>query len=461
MRKLSLLSLMTVLAMLAAFVACQGPVPTAPSSPESPGETAPALVKPTLDDPLWTALQDSLYVTDPAVISEMQAKTKAYLDNPPPNAEQAYHWSDLSQEQKDYYVQCATKPFMVYSVTFGTTPDKYQATVKGMLAGQRLTDMVAEESILATVPLSNTAGDSYFQGISYNPTATEESEMLYVGDFMMTPLLPYPFMTDAVKTKLLETDLDLAKTTVRCVNLLNNLNMQCLLFDDQTQQYFLPTNQKLDDAELLSLADIGAQSQAALDAGQIFDEDGNWILYTGKPVIYLYPTAPTDITVTLQFDGQMTYTYPAYHDGWHVTAYPGGRLINKGDQSEHYYLFWEGVSPHRWNMDTGFVVAGQDTEAFLRDKLAYMGLTPREYNDFITWWIPKMQNNAYNLIHFSSVEEYGQVARLGISPAPDSLLRIHMAWKPLAAPIDISPQTLSPFIRQGFTAVEWGGTQTA
>ena len=41
----------------------------------------------------------------------------------------------------------------------------------------------------------------------------------------------------------------------------------------------------------------------------------------------------------------------------------------------------------------GFVVRGSDTAAFLREKLAYMGLTPREYNEFIVYWLPRMQNN--------------------------------------------------------------------
>lgn len=60
---------------------------------------------------------------------------------------------------------------------------------------------------------------------------------------------------------------------------------------------------------------------------------------TGKPVIYLYPEEVTDCTVTVDYS-PFTYTYPTYNDGWEVTAYPDGRLINKADGTEHYYLFW-------------------------------------------------------------------------------------------------------------------------
>lgn len=46
------------------------------------------------------------------------------------------------------------------------------------------------------------------------------------------------------------------------------------------------------------------------------------------------------------------------------------------------------------------MVEGEKTAAFLERVLSEMGLVPREYNEFIVYWLPKMQNNAYNLITF-------------------------------------------------------------
>lgn len=180
---------------------------------------------------------------------------------------------------------------------------------------------------------------------------------------------------------------------------------------------------------------------------------------TGKPVIYLYPQKATDVTVKLDFGGELWYTYPTIQDGgWNVTAYPDGRLVNKGDGTEHYYLFWDGSSNTDWVQDEGFCVVGGDTEAFLREKLAYMGLTPREYNDFITFWVPRLQANPYNLITFAG-EQYEQLAPLTLSPAPDSVLRVHMVYKPLTTPQQIPEQKLTGgFQRKGFTMVEWGGS---
>lgn len=177
---------------------------------------------------------------------------------------------------------------------------------------------------------------------------------------------------------------------------------------------------------------------------------------TGKPVIYLYPETPTDCTVTVDYP-LFTYTYPKYDGGWRVTAYPDGRLINKADGTEHYYLFWEGSQRINWDFSRGFTVKGADTEAFLREKLAYMGLTPREYNDFITYWVPRMQGAAYNLITFAG-EQYEALAPLTVSPKPDSVLRVHMVFKAVDGPVDIPEQVLTPFARSGFTVVEWGAT---
>lgn len=179
---------------------------------------------------------------------------------------------------------------------------------------------------------------------------------------------------------------------------------------------------------------------------------------TGKPVIYLYPEKETEVTVNLDFNGKITYTYPAINNGWKVLAKPDGTLTNLADGSTHYYLFWEGTARPKWTYEKGFVVKGSETESFLRKNLAKMGLTPREYNDFITYWVPKMQENPYNLISFSG-DEYSEIAKLTVDPKPDSVIRIHMMWKALDEPIEIEPQVLPVYEREGFTLVEWGGTE--
>ena len=175
-----------------------------------------------------------------------------------------------------------------------------------------------------------------------------------------------------------------------------------------------------------------------------------------KPIIYLYPEKTTDISVALHYTGKLTCTYPPLGNGWRVTAQPDGTLINHADKKEYSYLFWEGESDTRFDMSRGFVVAGKDTAAFLQEKLAFMGLTPREYNEFIVYWLPQMQDNPYNLITFQD-KDYTDQAKLVITPNPDSLLRVFMVYKPLHQKITVPEQALKPFTRTGFTVVEWGG----
>ncbi len=180
-----------------------------------------------------------------------------------------------------------------------------------------------------------------------------------------------------------------------------------------------------------------------------------------KPVIYLYPEQKQNIDVKLNYSGNLTVSYPEYKNGWQVLAYPEGKIINMDDQKEYSYLFWEGEDKNAsYDLSTGFIVKGSETVKFLQDKLSKLGLTPKEYNEFIVYWLPHMQNNNFNLIHFATKEEYDNRVVLNITPKPDSVLRVFMVFKGLEDDnMKIQPQELKSFNRNGFAIVEWGGTE--
>lgn len=179
---------------------------------------------------------------------------------------------------------------------------------------------------------------------------------------------------------------------------------------------------------------------------------------TEKPVLYLYPEEMTRVNVTLDFDGTLTSTYPAYEDGWTVDASPDGTLTDPDTGRQYYCLFWEGVTDTAYDFSTGFCVAGADTAAFLEEALAQLGLTDQEAGEFIIYWLPRMEGNPYNLISFQQAA-YTDSAALAIDPAPDTLIRVFMAWQALDGPVEVEPQSLAAPERAGFTAVEWGGTE--
>ena len=181
-----------------------------------------------------------------------------------------------------------------------------------------------------------------------------------------------------------------------------------------------------------------------------------------KPIIYLYPETRTEVNVKVELDGRLTVTYPAYDEtcGWSVTADPDGTLTDKKGR-QYSYLYWEGDITIRPDMSRGFCVKGEDTAQFLEGALKQLGLNDKEADDFITYWLPLMQDNKYNVITFQT-KAFEDVAALHVSPKPDTVIRVNMLWYPSNANVGIKPQdltTLNPTERKGFTVVEWGGEE--
>ncbi len=193
-----------------------------------------------------------------------------------------------------------------------------------------------------------------------------------------------------------------------------------------------------------------------------------------KPVIYIYPDTPdnrVEVNVELSLTSPLAIAWPEYNNkinntySWDVFVAPDGTIYdNKGD--EYSYIFWEAEGYGDHTFDKGFCIKGKDTADFLKKTLSEIGLTPAEYNEFIVYWLPKMQDNPYNLITFEGLDKddaYSRNCKLTVTDASgreaDSVLRIMMAWKALDAPVKIEPQTFTCFERNGFTVVEWGGTE--
>ena len=183
---------------------------------------------------------------------------------------------------------------------------------------------------------------------------------------------------------------------------------------------------------------------------------------TAKPVIYLYPEQETKVNVQLTFNGTLTSTYPTLPpEGWTVTAQPDGTLTDEEGRS-YRYLFWEGVADVDWKQDSGFLVKAEDAREFLEQSLTQLGLNELEQNDFITYWLPKLEKNGESFVTFAA-EQYTDNAILTVTPQPDSVLRVQMLISKVddsnrAAFQKLPEQELPRFEREGFVLVEWGGT---
>ena len=189
-----------------------------------------------------------------------------------------------------------------------------------------------------------------------------------------------------------------------------------------------------------------------------------------KPVLYLYPSTTTDLSVSLVYKGTLTYTYPTPQtqaDGrvtWQVTASPNGDITDA--TGRHYpSLFWEGEEPTAFAQDEGFIVDADAATGFLEEKLSVLGLDQREAAEFITFWGPRIAERGRALVTFAT-DEYVRKAvyrftdvSSGADAIPDTFIRVYVIIGDV--PQEAVPeQNLVPApARTGFTAVEWGGTE--
>lgn len=179
----------------------------------------------------------------------------------------------------------------------------------------------------------------------------------------------------------------------------------------------------------------------------------------GKPVIYLYPTVPTYVSVKIETTGKIIVSDPLYVNGWdNVLAFPDGKLQYKGKQYKE--LFYETSVTQVTPPKTGIVVAIKDAKKTLYDLTARLGLLKSEQDELVDWWLPRLQalNKPYVLISLVNKEEKEKTDKVLITPKPDTRIEFILYFKGLDYGISVPSLNLPPTPRRiGFTAVEWGG----
>ncbi len=201
----------------------------------------------------------------------------------------------------------------------------------------------------------------------------------------------------------------------------------------------------------------------------------NWLweqIVVGKPIIYIYPEQEVNLQVELGNPELITTSYPNYfkYNGWNVKASPDGDLEDKNTNKKLYSLYWEGKMNNIDNgISTGFVVKGEEVADFLDEKLEILGLNYKEREEFIVYWLPKLEKNKYNFIRFALTDECNEYMPLIINEEKedgtlekaevDTLIRVLMIFKPLNHEIEVKEQILPKQERIGFTVVEWGGSE--
>lgn len=178
-----------------------------------------------------------------------------------------------------------------------------------------------------------------------------------------------------------------------------------------------------------------------------------------KPVVYLYPEKKTNVTVALDVKGDFVSVYPALADGkWSMVATPDGTLFDAKTERRYPYLFWEAdTAGFQLSLRNAHCVPRAEAAAFLERVAHAYALNPKEATDFITYWLPALERNAYSVVELLSPSAIENYAKMTIEPAPDTVNRLYMLFQGAAEPVAVGAPELPSLQRRGFTVVEWGG----
>ena len=172
------------------------------------------------------------------------------------------------------------------------------------------------------------------------------------------------------------------------------------------------------------------------------------------PNIYLYPESTSNIQVAVSFPvvGEIILSEPEYNNGWNVSVTSDGII-----DGQYEYLFYEAMLPQPQNNQIGWLITHADLETEFRSILADYGCIGREIDDFIEFWIPRLDYAPWFAVYPQDVEA---MITLDISPQPESILRLIFLIRGVNQEIAIiQPPTPEKLIRNKFTVVEWGAIE--
>ena len=173
-----------------------------------------------------------------------------------------------------------------------------------------------------------------------------------------------------------------------------------------------------------------------------------------KPNIYIYPTEKTELVVKINFPigGELETTIPEYGNGWNITVDTTG-IIN----DVYTYLFYESNQPDVWQRNYGWFVNSENLDSFFRANLSEYGFKGHEIDDFINYWIPRLDSFSNYAIYPQTKKLIDEVIRLEFSIQPDRILRLfYVIDRQDQSPEKLKEPTIESFARKGYFVTEWG-----
>ena len=184
------------------------------------------------------------------------------------------------------------------------------------------------------------------------------------------------------------------------------------------------------------------------------DDECDTCMMVYKPNIYIYPTEKMQLNVELSFPlgGKVVTSIPEYVDGWDFVVDTNGLIDNT-----YSYLFYESTQPDVWQRTDGWTIKATELDFFFRENMNSYGFYGQEIDDFIDYWIPRLDIYTYYSIYPQTKELINKVIELEFSEQPDNLLRLfyfveghNQLQNKLIEPISDN------FNREEYFATEWG-----
>jgi hypothetical protein len=182
-------------------------------------------------------------------------------------------------------------------------------------------------------------------------------------------------------------------------------------------------------------------------------DDDDHMLY--KPNIYIYPQENIHLDVHIDFPlgGKVVASIPDYKNGWDVSVASTGLIDNK-----FTYLFYESIQPNIWQTKSGWVVKKSDLKDFFKENMSLYGFAGQEIQDFIDYWIPRLNEHDYYSICPQTSNTINKAVQLRFSKEPERILRLYYMIKGRdnSSKNELVKPEMPGFERKGYFVTEWG-----
>lgn len=173
-----------------------------------------------------------------------------------------------------------------------------------------------------------------------------------------------------------------------------------------------------------------------------------------KPNIYIYPNEQIDLVLKLNFPmgGQVVSSIPEYGSGWNVKVDTSG-LIN----NTYSFLYYESTQPDVWQRNIGWTIHTESLELFFRQNMTDYGFKGQEIDDFIEYWIPRLNEFPQYSIYPQTKSTIDHVIQLDFSKQPENILRLfYVIEGQNQLQNTLTVPKINSFKREGYFVTEWG-----